>query len=117
MDTGESPPRDGQEDREKNVNGASASSIYMSMSCGPKIVIYGNEYCSYCTAARMLLTKRGLSFDDIKVSGDENRREEMVRLSGSHSVPQIFINDQLVGGFDELYALAESGGLDNLLGS
>jgi glutaredoxin 3 len=64
----------------------------------------------------MLLTKKRLSFDDIKISGDGELSEEMLRLSGSRSVPQIFVNDQLIGGFDELSALDKSGDLDRLVG-
>lgn len=86
------------------------------MSSAPKIVIYGNESCAYCAAARMLFTKKGLRFDDISVSDDKERLEEMERLSGSRSLPQIFINDHLVGGFDELCALDKAGDLDRLLG-
>ena len=63
----------------------------------------------------MLLTKKRLSFDDIKISGDDELSEEMLRLSGSRSVPQIFVNDQLIGGFDELSALDKSGDLDRLV--
>ena len=63
----------------------------------------------------MLLTKKRLSFDDIKISGDDELSEEMLRLSGSRSVPQIFVNDQLIGGFDELSALDKSGDLDSLV--
>ena len=86
------------------------------MSGQPRIVIYGNETCAHCAAARMLLTKKRLSFDDIKMSDDDKLSEEMLRLSGSRSVPQIFINDQLIGGFDELNALDKGGDLDRLLG-
>ena len=86
------------------------------MSGQPRIVIYGNETCAHCAAARMLLTKKRLSFDDIKISDDDKLSEEMLRLSGSRSVPQIFINDQLIGGFDELNALDKGGDLDRLLG-
>ena len=86
------------------------------MSDQPKIVIYGNESCAYCAAARMFFTKKGLRFDDITISGDNERREEMERLSGSRSVPQIFVNNHLVGGFEELCALDEDGDLERLLG-
>ncbi len=86
------------------------------MSTEPKIVIYGNDSCAYCAAARMWFTKKGLPFDDIKISGDLQRRDEMERLSGSRSVPQIFINDHLVGGFDELCAFDKNGDLERLLG-
>lgn len=86
------------------------------MSLQPRIVIYGNKSCAYCAAARMLLTKKGASFEDISVSGDADRLSEMLQLSGSRSVPQIFINGHLVGGFDELCTLEKSGALDQLLG-
>ncbi len=82
-----------------------------------KIEIYGSGLCAYCTAARMLFKKRGLNFTDIPITDDEDARAEMQRRSGASSVPQIFINDQPIGGFDELYELEESGGLDKLLGA
>ena len=85
------------------------------MNDPPNVLIYGNESCAYCAAARMLLVKKGVRFHDIKVS-DDGRREEMERLTGSRSVPQIIINDHLVGGFDELCALDEDGDLERLLG-
>jgi len=86
------------------------------MSTEPKIVICGNESCAYCAAARMWFTKKGMRFDDIKVSGDAEKLAEMERLSGSRSVRQIFINDQLVGGFYALCALENERGLERLLG-
>jgi glutaredoxin 3 len=82
-----------------------------------KIKLYGDKYCGYCAAARMLLKKKGLSFEDISVSGDEKALAEMRERSGRTSVPQIFINDQAIGGFDELYELEESGDLNKLLGA
>ena len=81
----------------------------------PRIVIYGTETCSYCSAARMLLKKKGLNYEDILVSRDAEKRAEMERLSGGHTVPQIFVNDRPIGGFDELYALDKSGELDEIL--
>lgn len=85
------------------------------MAHKPKITIYGNEYCSYCLAARLLLKKKGLEFEDVLISSDPARRLEMERLSGSTSVPQIFIDDEPIGGFDELYLLEQNGGLDRLI--
>jgi GrxC family glutaredoxin len=82
-----------------------------------KIELYGNEFCAYCTAARMLLKKKGLTFTDILITADDDTRAEMQRRSGGSSVPQIMINDQPIGGFDELYELEESGDLDKLLGA
>lgn len=78
--------------------------------------MYGTPYCSYCMAARMLLTKKGIAFDEISVSGDAAMREQMEKLSGRRSVPQIFVGDQPVGGFDELQTLDQDGRLDELLG-
>ena len=79
------------------------------------IVMYSTEFCSYCAAARMLLTKKGLAYEDILVSGDPDKRAEMERRSGRRTVPQIFINGRSIGGFDELYALDKEGRLDDML--
>jgi len=87
------------------------------MSNTPNITIYGSETCPYCTAARMLLKKKGVTWDEIPVSRDAEKRAEMIARSGRESVPQIFIADQSVGGFDELYALEVDGELDRLLGA
>ena len=87
------------------------------MSTEPKIVIYGNDSCAYCAAARMLFTKKGLRFEDIAVSDDAERQAEMKKLTGSGSVPQILINDHLVGGFADLCALDKDGDLERLLGA
>ena len=81
----------------------------------PKVIIYGNAMCPYCGAARMLLTKKSVEFENISVTGDASLFEEMQQKSGSRSVPQIFIDDYHVGGFDELDALNRSGELDKLL--
>lgn len=68
-------------------------------------------------AARMLLKKKGLDYEDVLITGDSDAREKMQRLSGRHSVPQIMINDQPIGGFDELYMLEQNGELDRMLGT
>jgi glutaredoxin 3 len=64
----------------------------------------------------MLLKKRGLDYDDVLVSKNADNLREMIARSGSESVPQIFIGEQSIGGFDELCALEENGELDRLLG-
>jgi len=80
------------------------------------VVIYGDEFCAYCAAARMLLTKKGVKFDDVLVSRDPARFDEMqARSGGRRSVPQRFIGDVHVGGFDEVCSLDKSGELDKLL--
>jgi len=85
------------------------------MSTTPKIVMYGSEYCSYCMAARMLFKKKGIDVEEISVSDDPARFQEMQERSGNRSVPQIFVNDNAIGGFDELYSLEQSGDLDQLI--
>ena len=81
----------------------------------PKVIIYGNASCPFCGAARMLLKKKSVDFEDISITGDASSFEEMRQKSGRRSVPQIFIGDYHVGGFDELDALSRSGELDKLL--
>ncbi len=63
----------------------------------------------------MLLKKRGLTYEDVLVSENPDERKEMIARSGSQSVPQIFIGEQTIGGFDELCALDQNGELDRLL--
>ena len=77
--------------------------------------IYLTDSCSYCGAARMLLTRKGISYEERVVNRDPDLRAEMERRSGRTSVPQIFIGDTHVGGFDELCMLDKSGELDKLL--
>ena len=80
------------------------------------ITIYTTQTCSYCYMAKSLLAKKGLSFDEIDVSGDPAGRQNMMaRANGRHSVPQIFIGDTHVGGSRELFELERRGGLDQLL--
>lgn len=77
--------------------------------------IFGNPTCAYCGAARMLFAKKGVAYDDINIAGDADKRSEMERLSGRRSVPQIFIGDRHIGGFEDLCALDKSGELNKLL--
>lgn len=80
-----------------------------------KVTVYGNASCPYCGAARMLLTKKAIDFEDIVVTNDSEKFEEMQKRSGRRSVPQIFVGDTHIGGFDELCALDMDGELDKLL--
>ena len=83
----------------------------------PDIVVYSTGWCPYCVRARALLERKGLTFREIKVDEDPAEREAMLaRSGGRRTVPQIFIGEQHVGGFDELYALDKSGQLDALTG-
>jgi len=82
-----------------------------------RIEIYTTRYCPYCTAAKKLLSRKGVAFTEIDVSRDAKRQEQMVaRAHGRMTVPQIFIGPIHVGGCDDLYALDEAGQLDPLLG-
>jgi len=85
------------------------------MSTDSGIIIYGNDSCAYCAAARMLLTRKGVKYEDVLVSKDVAKLEEMIQRSGQRSVPQIFVGDTHVGGFDELCTLDKNGDLDELL--
>lgn len=77
-----------------------------------KVVIYTSQSCPYCLLAKNLLKDRGFAFEEIRVDVDASKRDEMIRLSNRRTVPQIFINDQPIGGYDDLAALAKSGKLD-----
>ena len=79
------------------------------------VTMYGNAFCPYCGAARMLLKKKSIEFEDISVVDDAPRLDEMIERSGRRTVPQIFIGEHHVGGFEELDALERSGELDKLL--
>jgi glutaredoxin 3 len=81
----------------------------------PRVTMYTTGWCAYCQRARGLLTKKGLTFEEINVDDDVKLREEMVARSGRRTVPQIFIGARHVGGCDELFALDGSGGLDRLI--
>lgn len=82
----------------------------------PKIDVYTADYCPYCTKAKNLLDQKGATYKEIDVSGDDDARVALVKkANGMRTVPQIFINDQHIGGCDDLYALDAKGGLDPLL--
>ena len=80
------------------------------------IEVYTTPYCSYCSAAKALLRRKGAEFSEIDVSMNAERMAEMIaRANGRMTVPQIFIGATHVGGCDDLYALDRSGKLDPLL--
>lgn len=83
-----------------------------------KVEIYTTPICPFCHAAKRLLDSKQVAYTEIGVSGDANLRAQMTtRANGGHTVPQIFINNEHIGGCDDLYALEQSGALNALLGS
>ncbi|MDB9425660.1 MAG: glutaredoxin 3 [Microcystis aeruginosa L211-07] len=81
-----------------------------------KVEIYTWSSCPFCIRAKALLNKKGVEFTEYCIDGDEQARAKMSdRANGRTSVPQIFINDQHIGGCDDIYALERSGGLAPLL--
>jgi glutaredoxin 3 len=79
------------------------------------VVVYASRYCGWCTRALSLLEARGIEPEVIVVDTDRNLRREMEERSGRHTVPQVFIGDRHVGGYDDLRALEMAGQLDELL--
>jgi glutaredoxin 3 len=80
-----------------------------------EIVMYTTEPCAYCRQAKALLAKRGLDYDEINLGRDPAGRAELVERTGMMTFPQIVIDGELVGGFDQLYAADQSGRLAELL--
>ena len=82
----------------------------------PPIEIYTSRFCPYCNMAKALLKGKGVTFTEINLSHEMERRNEMIeRANGRMTVPQIFIGSVHVGGSDELHALERAGKLDPLL--
>lgn len=77
--------------------------------------MYCTRFCPYCVRALSLLGRKGIAVDKIFVDQDSERRREMVAITGRTSVPQIFVGDRHVGGYDELSELDRDGELDRLL--
>jgi glutaredoxin 3 len=81
-----------------------------------EVTIYTTAYCPYCTAAKALLTRKAVAFQEVDVTSDLDERRRLVeRTGGRHTVPQVFIGDQAIGGYDELAELERAGRLEALL--
>jgi glutaredoxin 3 len=76
-----------------------------------KVEIYTTGSCFYCVAAKNLLKQRGLAYEEFRIDTDPDRYREMLDRAGRRSVPQIFIEDRPIGGFDELVAADRAGEL------
>ncbi len=82
-----------------------------------KVVIYTGPMCNFCSAAKHLLNKKKINYEEIDIGKDEKKREEMLNKSnGAKTIPQIFIEEKHIGGYVELKALENKGELNSLLG-
>jgi glutaredoxin 3 len=76
-----------------------------------EVTVYTTKICGYCVAAKRLLTARKVPYQEIDVTGDRDKRAWLVSVTGRRTVPQIFIADESIGGYEELAALDRAGGL------
>jgi glutaredoxin 3 len=81
----------------------------------PEIVMYTSATCGYCVAAKNFLKSRGLEWKEVRIDLDPAERARMVERARRTSVPQIFVGDTHVGGYDDMMALHRAGGLEPLL--
>ncbi len=82
----------------------------------PKVEIYTWQYCPFCIRAKSLLKKKNVNFTEYKIDGDEDARTLMIeRANGRRTLPQIFIDNEGIGGCDDLYALENENKLEALL--
>ena len=82
----------------------------------PKIMMYATGVCPYCLMAERLLRAKGVAdIEKVRVDLEPARREEMMQRTGRRTVPQIYVGDRHVGGYDDLAALDRAGGLEPLL--
>ena len=83
-----------------------------------KVVIYTGPMCNFCSAAKHLLNKKKINYEEIDIGYDDKKREEMLKKSnGAKTIPQSFVEDKHIGGYVELKALESKGELDTLLKS
>ena len=79
------------------------------------VIMYSTRFCPYCVRARGLLDGKGVDYTDVGVDEQPQQRLEMMQRSGRRTVPQIWIGDQHIGGFDDMLRLEQQGRLDELL--
>jgi len=76
------------------------------------VIVYTTNYCPYCTRAKNLLKKKGIVFQEIDLTDNDAKREELTEKTGCMTVPMIFIGGEFIGGSDDLHALDAAGELD-----
>lgn len=82
----------------------------------PDVIMYTTGMCPYCVRAKMLLQNKGVRWNELRIDADPALMREMMQRSGRRTVPQIFVGNQHVGGFDDMAELDSFGKLDPLLG-
>ncbi len=87
----------------------------MKQSSSVNVVMYSSRFCPFCFRAKAILQAKGVEIDERLVDGQPELRQEMMTKSGRHTVPQIWIGDEHIGGCDDLMALDRAGGLDKKL--
>jgi glutaredoxin 3 len=80
-----------------------------------RIQVYTTRWCGYCVRAKALLDDRGLPYEEVALDDDPHFRQRLYEMSGGWTVPQIVIDEQPIGGYTELWRLARSGALDDVL--
>ena len=82
-----------------------------------KVTLYSADWCPFCIRAKKLLEEKKIPFEEINVDQHPGIREKIVKQTGHRTIPQIFINDEFIGGFSELSELNANGELDSLIGN
>ena len=80
------------------------------------VTMYTSAYCTYCRRAKRLLERKQVDYEEVRLDEDAEKRKELVERLNWRTVPMIFVNEQFIGGYDNLSALERSGELDRMLG-
>ena len=81
-----------------------------------EVKVYSTAFCPYCVRAKQLLERKGVAYTEVNLDKEEPEvRLELMKKTNQRTVPQIFINEQFIGGFDQLYALEKEGKLNDML--
>lgn len=80
-----------------------------------KVIVYSSAHCPYCVMAKQMLERKGVDFSEVRVDLDPAKRQEMMEKSKRRTVPQIFINNEAIGGYTDMLALEKARQLDTML--